>query len=116
MTTIYPNGIDTLDNCENDAVLAIETKLGINPQGNMSTVGARIAQLEDHINYRTFRMQDFASPQNAIDAAHDAGGGVVVVPWGITMLTLNPTTRRFLNLRSGVSIVGYGPQSILKVP
>lgn len=109
----YPNAIDPLEACENDAVHAIQTTLGTIPQGIYANVGTRLSVLEDRP--RMWYLGQHATPQDTIDAAYAEGGGTVVVPWGVTELEYNSEAERFLTLRPGVSLVGYGPQSILKV-
>lgn len=65
---------------------------------------------------RVFYVEDENSVQAAINKAGIAGGGTVMLPVGTTMLELDSEAGRFLTLRPGVSLAGYGPQSVLKVP
>jgi hypothetical protein len=116
MPTVYPVSIDTEENCENEAVRSIEVTLGSNPQSSYATVSARIDHIDTMLDASLFRMQDYATPQSAIDAAALAGGGIVIVPWGVTNLSLDATTRRFLTLKPNVSLIGHGPKSVLRVP
>jgi hypothetical protein len=116
--TNYPGALDPLEACENEAVQVIETTLGVNPHGTDATVSARLQRLDGQLlKERTFRMDAYPTPQAAIDAAFAAGGGFVVVPWGVTTLpAFNPVTGCFLMLKPDVSIIGFGAQSVLKVP
>lgn len=113
--TLYPGEIDPLEACENEAVLAIETALGVMPQGAFDTVRARLDYLQDMLISRVFRVLDFPTPQAAIDHAALCGGGFVLFPWGETVVSPDPVTRRCLLLRPGVSLIGHGPQSVIKV-
>lgn len=118
MTTVYPGAIDTLANSENDAVNAVETTLGVNPQGTHASVVSRLNAVDLRLSAseRIFKAADYGGLQEAIDAAFAAGGGVALVSWGITTPTLNATTGTFYTLKPNVSIMGYGPQSVIKVP
>jgi hypothetical protein len=77
MTTAYPNGIDSFTNPTssdtldsqtvphaaqhadiNDAVEAIETTLGTNPEGGAADVSARIGALEDTVDTETTGLVD----------------------------------------------------------
>lgn len=116
--TTYPNAIDAPEQCENDAVHALETTLGTNPQDGYASVAARLNNIDVRLLAdRTFRVTDYGGVQQAIDAAFAADGGFVILPWGMT-ITPSPdaVTGRIYTLRSNVSIVGFGAQSVLKVP
>lgn len=112
---LYPGAIDTLEACENEAVQAIEQTLGVMPQGTFDTVRARLDYLQDMLISRVFNVLDFPTPQAAIDHAALCGGGYVLFPWGETIVTPDPETRHCLLLKPGVSLVGQGPQSVIKV-
>lgn len=118
MTTSYPSAIDAPANCENDAVAAIEATLGTNPQAGFASVGARLNNIDQRfINERVFRASDYGGVQQAMDAAFTAGGGYAVLPWGVTVMPApDAVTGRVYTLRRTVHVLGFGPQSVLKVP
>ena len=116
--TNYPGAIDLLEACENEAVLAVESTLGVNPQGVHASVIARLnaVDLRIALSERIFKASEYGGIQQTIDAAFAAGGGTVLIPWGVTVATLNATTGTFYTLKPNVSLIGYGPQSVIKVP
>lgn len=116
--TVYPGAIDAPALCENDAVHAIETTLGVNPQGGFNSVVDRLNILDVRLAAeRAFRVSDYGGIQQAINAAFAAGGGFVVLPWGVyTLPGLAAGANHWYDLRQGVQVVGFGRHSTLKVP
>jgi hypothetical protein len=115
----YPATIPPVEECENIVVHdALET-LGINPQGTHASVVARLDSIDQRLtaSERLFKTGNYGSIQATIDAAFIAGGGIVLLPYGVTTLpAFNPTTELFITLKPGVSLMGFGAASVLKVP
>ena len=114
----YPATIPPIEECENIVVHDALVTLGVNPQGTHVSVVARLnaVDLRIALSERIFKAGEYGGIQPAIDAAFAAGGGTVIIPWGVTVATLNPATGTFYTLKPNVSIMGYGPQSVVKVP
>lgn len=112
MPTNYPNALDVLINNFNansfmtnhpeshdnlaDAVMAIQAELGIRPSGSYADLASRLSAISPGFS------GNYASPQEAVDAAPD--GGTVILKPGDSPITTPLVISKNLNLvGSGIS-------------
>lgn len=108
-------GNETLKNANHAGVHnALEQKIGITNSPDVTSHEYRIIALEQHVfNVKTYgaigdnSTDDTIAIQNAINAAHNQGGGVVVFPGAIYRITTP------LTLYSSISLQGVGMESTI---